>query len=298
MAESLELVPFRRLIDDVLSAVKAHWASFAPSLALPLVVLGLLTLVMQHYQLEMSTTTDPSAAFGSMGMMFAVLFVVMVGYALVYNVALVAAVNTVETGRPELGRAWFFVLRPDILFYQAVVWICIFVSMMMCLAPVLLVGPLLILVIPILYHERLGLPAAIERNIHLARFNPTGRMRDSGWLQLVATMVLGGALSYAVSFVVQLPFAIVQMFVLFRQGAFDSGMTDPAAMVSPLWLQLPMIVTSALATAFTWLYWVFVLATLYREMRRRQEGDDLQEAIDTLTGRTTEALPMSGATAP
>ena len=283
--ESLELTPFRRLIDDVQGLLGQHWRPFVAGMVGPLLITGLFGVVIQRFQLQLAdpNAIDPGQLFLFLGTTIVLSVGIVGAYALTFNAALLAAVDAVE-GRPvSMARSWRFVLRPKVLLTQAVVTFVMMASFMLCLVPAVYMVPRLTYVIPAMSLEGLGARAAIRRSAELIHFNPTGRLRDSSWLQTFVVLVLGVVLYYAVVTLVQLPLTLVMLFLMFRNGVFDGSVMSPEDAMVPLWLQLPMIVVSALATAFSWLYWVFASAALYRELRRRKEGEDLQEAIDRLT---------------
>lgn len=299
MADSLALTPFRRLIDDVQGMLARHWRKFAAGMVGPLLLGGLLGVVVQRLQVQMS---DPNALssgglFLFFGTFMAFTFGLLGIYTLTFNAALVCAVDAIEGREVSMGRGWGFVLRPMVFFTQVVVAFVMGASFMLCFLPAVYMVPRLTYVVPAMYLEGLGPRQAVRRSAELIHFNPTGRLRDSSWLQTLVVVVLGVVLYYAVVTIIQLPLSLLMLFLMFRNGFFDGTAFSPEDAMVPLWLQLPMVVITALATAFSWLYWVFATSALYRELRRRKEGDDLQEAIDRLTGGTATKTATAGPTA-
>ena len=195
-----------------------------------------------------------------------------------------------------MGRAWLFAVQPRVFGTLIVVSVANTLSVLMCLLPAVYVVPILTFVLPVMVEEDRYGWAAIRRSYELAHYNPTGRWTDSAWLQILVLLSVGLVINYAVSLLVQLPFLVAQQIVIFRDAA-SGQMSDPATlMAGMLWLQIPAQILSALATAATWLFWTFGVGLLYREIRRRKEGRDLQRAIDELTGAGGGLEPAPAAT--
>ena len=213
------------------------------------------------------------------------LFVVaLAAYGLGFSALLVGSLDAVA-GRPvDMRRAWLFPFRPPVLATLVVVAMANFLSFMMFLLPALYVVPVLTFVLPVMVEEgRFGF-AAIRRSVELVHWNPTGRWRDSVWLQTLVLLLIGLVVNYAVTFAVQLPFVVVQQVMFFRDAAAGE-LGDPAQLMAQTWwLQLPTQILTACATTASWLYWTCGIALLYREVRRRKEAEDLERAIDELTG--------------
>ena len=129
--------------------------------------------------------------------------------------------------------------------------------------------------------------SAIGRSGSLARWNGTGKLRDSSFLQVTALLFVGWLVQNALGLLIQGPVAVLQNYLTFRQGL--EGLADPMAAIPPLWLILPAQVANALIAAAAWFYWTFGFALLYRELRRRRESADLREAIHELTASSVRA---------
>jgi hypothetical protein len=285
MNADLERIPFRILIDRVPDAARPHFRKLFLPAAVPLMGIGLLTIVFQSSMTaRLFDQPDSLAALGGFLGAFVLLMIVLIAvYTLTFTALAVAATDAVYGLPVDLSRAWRFPLRPRVLVTVVAVAIVNAVSALMCLLPVLYVGPILAFVLPVMIVEgRTGFDA-IHRSVEMAHFNPTGRWTDGAFLKILAFLFVGMTISYALSFTVQMPFAAVQQILVFRDAA--AGSTDPVhLMTGMLWLQVPAQILTALATAASWLYWSFGLAMLYREIRRAKEGEDLDQAIGELTG--------------
>ena len=116
---SLELVPFRVLIDRVTGSVRRHYKRMLLPAAVPRAatasLLGVLQLrwVGALADIEQGNF-DPSFFVWWFGLIFVMAFV----YGVVFNAIMVAAMDSVS-GRPvSMGRAWGFVLHPRVLLTQ------------------------------------------------------------------------------------------------------------------------------------------------------------------------------------
>jgi hypothetical protein len=290
MNEDLELTPFRLLIDRVPAAARPHFRRLFLPVAVPLMVVGLLTVAFQSSLMPLlaqpESIGEAGLAFGG----FALLLIALVAaYMLTFSALVVSSTDAVY-GRPvDWSRAWRFCLRPRVLITLIAAGVANVVSLMMCLLPALYVAPVLAFVLPVMIVEgRTGFDA-VRRSVELAHFNPTGRWTESAFLKILAFLVAAMVITYAVSLTVELPFAVVQQVIVFRDMAAGTAMDPAQLMAATLWLQVPAQVLTALATAATWLYWSFGLAMLYRELRRGMEAEDLQRAIDEMTGEATAA---------
>lgn len=279
----LQLVPIRRLIDDVVVHGKRHWRQILPSVALVQFSVGLLALVLQERQLVLAASPQPSGEelLAFFGLFMPIFFIIMSVFMVAFAAVMVAAMDGLE-GRPvDMKRAWGFALRPKVYLTNGVVFFLTMLSFMCCILPGLYVGPILAFVLPVMVHQGVFGREAIKRSIALAKYNPTGRWQDSSHLHILAVLVAGTLVNYALSFVAQLPLLVVQVVMTMRQAA-EGQLGEPV--VPPLWLQVPTQFLVAIVTALSWIYWCFALAALYREILRRRDGGDLEQAIDRMTG--------------
>ena len=293
----LDPVSFRFLIDGILEPAKRHFRTVFPPIAMPLAVCGVAaTLVQVGWFRALLGDGDLSQVLPLVGGIFVVLVAIMAAYVLGFTALMVGSLDALA-GRPvEMGRAWLFALKPRVFGTLIVVGVANLLSFLLCLLPALYVMPVLAFVLPAMIDEDVYGWAAIRRSAELAHYNPTGRWTDSAWLQILVLQGVGLVITYAVSLTVQMPFLIAQQIYVLRETAAGQ-MSDPATvMAGTLWLQVPAQITSALATAATWLFFTFGIGLLFREIRRRKEGQDLRSAIDRLTGAAGEDAVVAQAT--
>ena len=283
----LDLIPFRTLLDHVVVPARRHVRKTLLPIAVPLAAVGVALAVAQIRWSQTLLAGDPE----EMGPFFAGCFVVLLlslvagfVFGMAFNALTVAAMDAISGRGVRMARAWGFVFRPAVFATLMLVGILDFLSMMALVLPALYVVPLLSFTLPAMVDEGLVGFDAVKRSAELVRFNPTGRLTHSPWLQVVLVILVGMVLNYVISLAVQMPFAIAQQLLFMRQAL--SGPEAVEQLTAAFWLQLPASILGALATAVTWLYTTFGLCLLYRELRRRKEAEDLVDAVDRLTGET------------
>ncbi len=284
----LDLIPFRTLIDRVVVPARRHLRTTLLPVALPVMAGSLAVALAQIAWFDVMLDPDPdpdaAAAFLGAGCAFMGLsFLMLAVYGLAFAALTVAAVDAVASRPVSMGRAWAFVVQPRVLLGLVLLGLAYFGSTMMCLVPALYVVPLLAFVVPAMADEGLTAGAAFRRSVELMHWNPTRRFGRSPWLQTFLLMLVGLIVNYAANLLVQLPFVLAQQVLMLRQ-TFSGEAATMEEMVSVLWLQVPAVVLGSVATAVAWLYTAFGLAILFREVRRRKEAPDLEEAVDELTG--------------
>lgn len=292
----LDPTSFRLLIDRVLEPGRRHFRQVFLPVAVPLAVCGVVAALAQVSWLSaLSGDGDLGQLLPLLGGFFLLMAVFLTTYVLAFSALLVASLDAVAKRPVDMRRAWLFALQPRVFGTLVVVAVASGLSLAMCLLPALWVIPTLAFVLPVMVEEDLYGWAAIRRSAELAHYNPTGRWTDSAWLQTVVLIAVGMVINAAVSLTVELPFVVAQQIIVLRDAVAGGG-ADPAALLAAtLWLQVPAQILSALATAATWLFWTFGIGLLYREIRRRREGDDLQQAIDELTGASIGEPLLKGA---
>ena len=280
----LELLPFRLLLDRVLVPARRHFRQVFLPIAVPVAACSVLAALLQLGWINALTGDDLAGVLPMVGGIFMLMVVIMAVYGLGFGALVVASMDAVA-GRPvEMGRAWLFALRPRVAGTLIVVGICHVLSLLMCLVPVLYVAPILTFVLPVMVEENRYGWAAIRRSVELAHDTPTGRWLDSAWPRILVFLIVGMVISYALTLCVQMPFLVAQQVLIFREAA-SGQVADPATLMnSTFWLQVPTQILGAFATTAAWLFWSFGISLLYRETRRRREGDDLRRAIAELTG--------------
>lgn len=284
----LSLIPFRTLIDRVVVPARRHLKATLLPVALPVMAAGLVLAFAQMawFDVMLDPNPDPDAAVAFFGAALAFMglsFLTLGVYGLAFAALVVAAVDAVASRPVSMGRAWAVVFRPRMLLGLFLLGLAYCGSAMMCFVPAIYVVPLLAFVVPAMVDEGLPPGAAFRRSIELMHWNPTRRIRTSPWLQTFLLLLVGLIFTYAVTLVVQLPFAVAQQVLMLRQ-TFSGEVATLEDMAPVLWLQVPAVVLGSLATAAAWLYTAFGLVILFREVRRRKEAPDLEQAVAELTG--------------
>ena len=288
---SYQPIPFRHLIDLAVEPARRNLRKMWLPAAVPLAAAAAIAAFGQVGWLRSlgAAEEDPFALVAGGLMMFGAALLTMAAYTVCYAVLVFAAADAVS-GRPvDMWRSWKFTMRPQVLGIVALVTFLSVLSALFCLFPALYVVPLLSFTLPVMAEEgRTGLEA-MRRSVRLTRYSPTNRLWDAPWILALGVLFVGWMVTNAFGFLVQLPFAVVQQVYTLREaGAGEAA--DPMAVMSVMaWTQVPMAVLNALATTAGWIYLACALCALFLEVRRRQEGDDLERAIDLLVGTGSRA---------
>lgn len=279
----LDLIPFRTLLDHVVVPARRHVRQTLIPIAVPVTVMSVLAAVVQirWSRTAMLATPEDLGAFflGFMALMLVALLTWFV-LGMAFSALTVAAMDAVAGREVRMARAWGFVFRPAVFATLVLVGFLDTLSLLACFLPALYVVPLLSLTLPVMVDEGLVGFDAVRRSAELVRFNPTGRLAHSPFVQILLVLMVGAILNYVANIVVQLPFIIAQQLLFLRETF--SGPEAAEVLTVALWLQLPASVLGAVVSAVTWLYSAFGICLLFRELRRRKEARDLEQAIDRL----------------
>jgi hypothetical protein len=295
MAENSEPLPFRILLDDAARRARRSFVAIYPSVAVPVAAAQLAMVVVQLRWMQGMFGTpqvDPARMFSGVAQFGCAFLVFMVLNGLAYG-AMGAAAVAAAAGRPvAMGQWWRFIVRPKVLVTMLGMGLAVWVGMICCLAPGLWLLMLLGFALPVMVEEDLVLGAAWRRSVELARYNPQRQLTTSPMFKVFVFLVVGLALSWAISLTVQMPFLAAQEVLMIREVA---GGTDPAAAATSarwLWLQAPSAVLGSLAQTAVALYLSFGMALLYFDVRQRREGGDLEAALDEVLGGGSGAAPQ------
>jgi hypothetical protein len=210
-----------------------------------------------------------------------------------YGALLVATVDAAQGQAVSMSRAWRTMVRPRVFGTCLLAALAVAVGCALCVLPGLRIGVLFSRIVPVLAAEgRVGVDA-FARSAQLARYHPRGDLGGLPLLKLFLLFVLGYLLSAAAGFVVQLPFLVIQQVMVFRAAA--EGGSDPTqVMATATWLQVPGNVLNALVTTAVQISMAFALTLFYLDIRRRQEGGDLEAAIQQMKGPQGAPPAVSG----
>jgi hypothetical protein len=287
------VLPFRVLVDEAMRLTRRHGRAIYPWIAGPMAVFGVAMVVAQQPMTRkmMASATnpeaDPLAFFSSMLPFFAVSLMAGAVYGVASVAALAAATDAVRGGTTRMGQWWLWSVHPTRLLTMLGVGIMIVLGMILCFIPGVVLGVLAGLTVPVMVTEGIWGQEAIARSFRLVRQNPEGRFATHPGVRLFTIGVIGSILSYILSFLVQLPFAIAQQVMMLR--SVGSG-GDPFETLTSPWLmalQVPSALLSWLVTAAVSLYMSFAVALFFDDLVRRLEGGDLVAALETFEGRAS-----------
>lgn len=296
MAELAEPLPFRVLLDEAARGARRSFVAIYPSVAVPVAAAQLALVVAQVRWMQGifgTTQIDPAQMFGGVAWFGGAFLAFTVLYGLAYG-AMGAAAVAAAAGRPvAMGQWWRFVVRPKVLVTMLGMGLAVWVGLICCLAPGLWLLMLLGFALPVMVEEDLVLGAAWRRSVELARYNPQRQLTTSPMFKVFVFLVVGLALSWAISLTVQMPFMVAQEVLMIREVAGGTDPTAAAVGARWMWLQAPSAVLGSLAQTAVALYLSFGMALLYFDVRRRREGDDLEAALDEVLGEGGGAGPQA-----
>ncbi len=286
---SLEPLPFRLLIDAVMEPARRHFWAMFPAIVLPLGAMAVLTGVSQVDWVRRLESEGGGAEIFLYSLFF---FGLVLAFSLVYYLCFVVMILTAQdavAGRGvDMRRSWLFLIRPENFLTLLLLGAIAFLSVLACGFPALYVLPMLSFAFPAMREEGVSGTRALGRGFELGRYNPRKRFGELPWVQMLGILFISWIISSLLASLVQLPFVVVQQFLSMREILGSGG----SVTASVVWLQVPASLAGALATAVSWGYLSFGIAVLYREVRRRKEGLDLEEAVESLL------RPGAGADAP
>ncbi len=274
LAAPLSLVA---LLDGALRRLRQHARALYLPFAVPLVLLGALQPIVQltHNPVMRGRSADPSSFLGQMALLYGLMLVIGLFYGLTYVAIVVAATDAVAGRSVAAGRAWLAALDPRMLGTQLLTWLACLGGLLFCILPGIYVGLSLSIVVAVMAEERLFGTGALRRSWRLMRRPPGAPLGESPRLRSLLLIVVGSLIGWATSFIVQLPFTAVMMFVLFRAAAAGRAGNPEQAMAPVMWLQVPANMLGALVQTVVLLYTAFGITLLYFDVRRRTEGQDL-----------------------
>jgi len=286
-------MPFSMLLDEAMRHTRRHFKTIYPAVAIPLALLAAATGVLQALWFQGLTSrtglgASPLWSVQTILLGFAQGIVMAIGL-----IALQKAAVDATAGRPvDMKEAWRFAVRAPVLGTLFLHGLALIASVLACLFPVFYVAPLLSLVPVIMAEEQIFGGAALSRSAALTRYNPQGRFFETPLVKALALMLVTAVISYAVAFLVVLPFQIPMFISIFRDAA--AGKDTAATMGSMskwFWIQIPSQILQSLTTVAVYLYAAFGYALLFFDARSRKEGSDLAAEIHTVFGSGPPPLP-------
>jgi hypothetical protein len=289
-------MPFRVLIDEAMKLTRRHIRAIYPSVGIPISLLYCGFPVLQLYWMRdvqnLKQADAPLAAIFSGCLALAVAVVVLAGAHTMAQIATLAAGIDVLEGRSiDMKKSWSFVFQLRILGTLLLWWILILVSLFLLVIPGIYVALVLSLSGSVIVAEKLSGFAAMGRSAQLTRYNPQKRFLENPKVKVFALYVVSAVISWAASWLIQLPLAIAQNIFVLR-GVAEGKRPDPAELMGRMiWFQIPSTFLSSLVSMAVAIYTSFGLVLLYMDIRRRKEGFDLEAAIEKMAGGPLAPIP-------
>ena len=297
MAAVTEPLPFRLLVDEAIKLTRRHFRQMFLPVALPVALAQSLVPVAQAFVFSHGLfTPSPEPASAILGMVAFMAVALLAGalWGLGYGALLTAATEVQSGAGLSMGRAWRTMVQPRVLGTNVLIALSLMLGCIMCVLPGIFLVLLFSLTIPVMVAERIYGTTALARAAALVRENPQKRFVTSPLLKVFLILVIGYVLSTAVGLVIQMPLIVIQQIVMVRAAA-EGQMTDPGQLMSKMALfQVPTSFLHALAVTAVQIYMSFALTLFYFDLRRRQEGSDLEAAVQEMTGRQPEPPPPAG----
>jgi hypothetical protein len=293
-----EPLPFRLLVDEAMRLTRRYFRQMYLPVALPVALTQALVPVAQGVVFGggffSAATPDPASMIAGMIAFFGVAFATGIVWGLGYGALLVAATEAQSGAGVSMGRAWLTMVKPRVFGTSLLCALGMLVGCLLCVLPGVFIALAFSLVVPVMTAERIYGTTALARAAFLVRQNPEGQFVTHPMFKVFLILVIGYVLSSMAGFAIQLPFVIAQQIIVFRSAA-EGQTTDPMQLMTTMTLlQVPASVLGALVTTVVQLYLSFALTLFYFDLRRRQEGGDLESAVQEMTGRLPGAPPVAG----
>jgi hypothetical protein len=284
-------MPFRILLDEAIRLSRRHALTILPTIALPSAVMAAVLGGLQMGMLGSAGNpeADPIGVLASSCSVLLLSLIFLFFLAISFAAMQVAALDA-TAGRPvDMGRAWKTAVRPGLLGTILLQGIAVFAALMACFVPVLYVFPLLSLSLAAAAEEGLYGPRALSRSAELTQHNPQRRFLSTPMVKVLVIWVIGTALSWVVSLLVNLPMNFLFGWDAFRK-IYSGEEPDYTAWV---WPQVATNFVSGLFATVVYLFLAFGLALLFFDTRNRKEGTDLAAAVNAMTTPPPPPAPPS-----
>ncbi len=282
-----EPMPFRVLLDGAMKLTRRYFGAIYPSVAIPIAVMTGLSTIMQLRYLagfmdpaRAGRVANPGAVLSGCGTFLVTMLATLLIHGITYAVLTSACVDGVASRPIAMGAKWAFVVQPPVLWTLVLSFLAVAGGLICLFLPGLYIALMLSFVVPAMAIEGLRGGEALGRSWRVARYNPHKRFLDNPATKVFVLYLVAGLITYAVSFLVQLPFTAMQGYRMAR--SISSGqVADARTMVGGLfWWQIPSVILGSLVSTAVSVYTSFGLVLLYLDVVRRKEGGDLAAAID------------------
>lgn len=297
-AAPAEPIPFRVLLDEAMKLTRRHFRVMYLPVAIPLAVLTGVTVFVQLQMVSSFTSAgaDPASFLAGGGCLIFLLTILlaMVMYGLTSGVMTAGACDGVANRPIDMKAKWVFILQPSTIGTMLLSLLAVVAGLICLVIPGIYIGLALSFVVPVMAVEGLKGPDALGRSWKLVRYNPHNRFFENTMTKIFLLGLVAGLISYAVAFLIQLPFTILHGIAVARSVSSGAAANSQAFYASTLWTQLPSAVLGSFVSTAVSIYSAFGIALLYFDVVRRKEGTDLASAIDARFG----APPVPGSIPP
>jgi hypothetical protein len=284
-----EPMPFRVLLDGAMKLTRRYFGTIYPSVAIPMAVITGVAAIAQvrlmagfmNENAAAARSGNPAGAmYGGCATFLVTMLASLLVHGITYAVLTSACVDGAASRPISMGAKWSFVLQPAVLGTLVLSFLAVAAGLVLLVLPGLYIGLMLSFVIPVMAAEGRRGSEALGRSWQLTRYNPQKRFLANPATKIFVLYLVAGLITYAVSFIVQLPFTAMQGYRMAR--TISSGQAaNPQAMVGGiLWWQVPSVILGSLVSTAVSVYSSFGLVLLYLDVVRRKEGGDLAAAID------------------
>jgi hypothetical protein len=281
-----EPIPFRVLLDEAMKMTRRHFGTIYLLVAVPLAVLALVTVVLQQSFLQdMRGPGGAAAMFSGRGCaaFLATLALSVILQGLTSGVLTAAAVDGATHKPIDMKAKWGFILQPRSIGTLLLSFLAIMAGFICLILPGVYLTLGLSFVVPVMAAEGLYGSGALGRSWKLVRYNPHKGFLANTSTKVFLLFLVTGLIAYAINFVIQLPFTIMQGARMAHTIA-SGAVTDPRAIAGPVWVRIPSAILGSLVTTAVSIYASFGIVLLYLDVVRRKEGGDLAAAIDARFG--------------
>lgn len=161
------------------------------------------------------------------------------------------------------------------------IWVLAVFGFVMCIAPGIIVSIGFALALPVVYLERRGPLSAMGRSWEMVFLRGPGRPGSAAnWVRVVLLGVVTIVVLFALDLLATLPVSLVQALSMMQRS--EPIMTAIGPQWLPLQYMLPLYLAGALLQGVFLAIAITPWPVLYLDIRARNEGWDLEQAVDRL----------------
>ena len=281
-----EPIPFRVLLDEAMKLTRRHFGTVYLLVAVPLALLTLVTVVVQkRYMQDMAGPGAAGGMFSGKGCLAVIgsLAWTLMVHGLSSGVLTAAAVDAAAHRPIDMKAKWAFILQPRSIGTLLLSFLAIVAGFICLIFPGVYLSLGLSFAVPVMAAEGLYGSSALGRSWKLVRYNPHKGFLANTSTKVFLLYLVTGLIAYAINFVIQLPFLVMQGARVAHAVASGAA-ADAQAIIGVSWVQIASAVLGSLVTTAVSIYSAFGIVLLYLDVVRRKEGGDLAAAIDARFG--------------